>query len=232
MFLADPADPIFIFGDLNIDLSDNKANDLTEFMRLFSLNNFIKEKTRTSQIYLKKQQIFKTTSSLIDVLLHNQNMITDTSVFGCPFSDHCFIAAKLNLKQIKENKTSFNGRLLSEHNLESIINQLEKTDFSLDCSTLGVNELWLQIKSLILDATNNIAPLKDIKLKKRDFFPWVDSELIELKQCRDHLFNLKQSTKSPNDLAKYKEYRTAYQSLNRNKMIDYFKNMKLSDFKN
>ena len=159
-------------------------------------------------------------------------MITDTSVFGCPFSDYCFIAAKLNLKQIKENKTSFSGRLLSEHNLESIINQLEKTDFSLDCSTLGVNELWLQIKSLILDATNNIAPLKDIKLKKRDFFPWVDSELIELKQCRDHLFNLKQSTKSPNDLAKYKEYRTAYQSLNRNKMIDYFKNMKLSDFKN
>jgi len=42
----------------------------------------------------KKKQIYETTNSLIDVLLHNQDLVTETKVINCPFSDHSFIAAK------------------------------------------------------------------------------------------------------------------------------------------
>ena len=46
--------------------------------------------------------IYETTNSLIDVLLHNQDLVTETKVINCPFSDHSFIAAKINLNQITD----------------------------------------------------------------------------------------------------------------------------------
>jgi hypothetical protein len=38
-----------------------------------------------------------TSKTIIDVLLHNQDLITNTKVVCCPFSDHRFILANFKI---------------------------------------------------------------------------------------------------------------------------------------
>ena len=94
------------------------------------------------------------------MLLHNQDLVTETKVINCPFSDHSFIAAKINLNQIREKKNTFKGRLLSEKKVDEIVKLLEKTDFSFDSSASDVNDILKNLKSKILNAIDKVSPVK------------------------------------------------------------------------
>ena len=65
----------------------------------FILTNFVKESTRVQTRLSRKNSnsCFRESSTLLDVILHNDILITDTLVIGCPFSDHKFVAASINI---------------------------------------------------------------------------------------------------------------------------------------
>jgi hypothetical protein len=44
--LLDPREPLFIFGDLNMDLRSSKGLDLTNFLLRNVLKNFVNEQTK------------------------------------------------------------------------------------------------------------------------------------------------------------------------------------------
>lgn len=57
-------------------------------------------------------------STLIDVMIHNNNLITDSKVIGCPFSDHKFNVGSIKLDHCKrEPQIFYYSGNLSETNL-------------------------------------------------------------------------------------------------------------------
>ena len=48
-----------------------------------------------------------------------------------------------------------------------------------------------KLKNNLLKITDNIAPIKEITIKQKDYCPWFDNELAELKSQRNFYFNLK-----------------------------------------
>ena len=94
-----PDDPLFIIGDLNMDLNSHHGKLLQDFMADFVLTNFVKESTRVQSRLSRKNSSsrFCESSTLLDVILHNDILITETLVVGCPFSDHKFVAASISI---------------------------------------------------------------------------------------------------------------------------------------
>ena len=77
-----------------MDLNDKKGNDLKKFLVDNQLKNYINGSTRIKQVFYEKSQSFKTTKTLIDVIIHNQDLVLEAKTLNCPFSDHKFIMAR------------------------------------------------------------------------------------------------------------------------------------------
>jgi hypothetical protein len=87
LMLLDPSEPLFIVGDLNMDLLSNKGNELKEFLLNNQLKNSVMQHTRVCRSFFEKKNKYITSKSLIDVVLHNQNLVKSTEVIGCPFNE-------------------------------------------------------------------------------------------------------------------------------------------------
>ena len=94
----DPELPIFITGDFNMDLNSNKGKDLLDFMYINHFKNYIKDFTRISTKWCPYKNEYITSKTLIDVLLHNKDLISNTDSIECPFSDHNFILSSLQIE--------------------------------------------------------------------------------------------------------------------------------------
>jgi hypothetical protein len=91
-----------------------------------------------------------TTSTLIDVVLHNKNLITTTKVVPCPFSDHDFVVSYLNVPKISNSNDLVTVKTISTKSLELINDKLRCTDFSVMNKFDSVNDKWTVFKNIIL----------------------------------------------------------------------------------
>ena len=216
-----------------MDLKSKKGDYLKDFLVNNELKNFVSNYTRVCTNYYKKLRGYSTTKSLIDVIIHNQDKIIETKVFGCPFSDHSFVLTSLDFKAdtSKPNNSTY-GRSLTAKNLLLINEELAKVDFSTTNNCTDVNQQWNLLKGKILDVIDKIAPVKEIKVKPKELFPWEDAQLHEARKLRDYYFSLSKQNHSFDDLALYKQFRSEYQTLNRTKMKAYFATKSTNDFKN
>ena len=79
-------------------------------------------------------------------------------------------------------------------------------------------------------------PIKTIKVKDKDQFPWEDKQLIDKRKLRD-FFYFESKTEPDKKLKEenislYKLHRSEYQTLNRLKIKEYFATKTSKDFKN
>ncbi len=44
---------------------------------------------------------FKESGTLLDIILHNKNLISNTQVIGCPYNDHTFIVGSIEIEKVK-----------------------------------------------------------------------------------------------------------------------------------
>ena len=181
----DLKDPLFIVGDLNIDLLSKHENLLIRFIENFKLKNFITSPTRIQTRLFKATNTTSTSSSLIDVLIHNGELITCTKVIGCPYSDHHFIVGSIILNSAKPKPLVLWSRNLNDKNIELIEKRLSQADFSLIDKLNSSNDKWEYFKSSVLKHIDEIAPIKKIKLIPENKFPWFDIELFKAKKLRD-----------------------------------------------
>ena len=161
---------------------------------------------------------------MIDVLLTNSDLVIKTSVTDCPFSDHRFISAVLDIKTTKDNSTNIiNSRNFSESNLGLIQQAFANIDFAFIDEIVDVNIKWQSLKNLIESVINLICPVKALKLKSNnDQFPWIDLELCVLRNKRDTQHSIFNVSKSPDDYQLFSQFKASYQKLNRQKMYDHF----------
>ena len=105
---------IFIVGDLNMNWLDNKGEPLKAFCSQNNLYNHISSPTRTVRT---KAQF---SSTLIDVILHNNASINNTAVINFPFSDHDLVLCECNFKTSKFIPTMIYSRKINEKSLNQI----------------------------------------------------------------------------------------------------------------
>ena len=90
--------PLFIISDFNDQkIQNNKKKTLDSF----GLINFINEPTRISTNYFNEINKFRTTETTLDLIIHNGDLIENTRLLDCPFSDHDFVTASLKFPSTK-----------------------------------------------------------------------------------------------------------------------------------
>ena len=229
----DPNQPIFIIGDLNMDLKTKKGKNLINFMKNNDFSNFVKSYTRIDSKFFQNKNKFITSKSLIDVILHNGNSLINTDTLDCPFSDHRFVIANLKFQQAKRTKPFFYGRNLCQKNLIEIITNINLLDFNYITEDLPIDIKWTTLKSDISEIVDSIAPKKQIISSYKAKFPWSDGHLQSLKRLRDNSYKNFRLNPTFDSQNYYKNCRTLYQSEMRIKMIKYFKSKSnINDFRN
>ncbi|CAF1108395.1 unnamed protein product [Brachionus calyciflorus] len=78
--------PLFLIGDFNIDHSVGE-NNIHKFIDNNELINFVTKPTRIISKFYKKNNSTRISSTMIDLLLHNGDLVSETDVIECPFSD-------------------------------------------------------------------------------------------------------------------------------------------------
>jgi hypothetical protein len=215
-----------------MDLSSANLNPLKEFISLNKFQNFITEPTRVRTRFLKSSNDESSSSTLIDVIIHNKDLIKKTKVVSCPYSDHKFVLASINVDKHKPEPEIIWSRNLSENNIKLIEDELIKQDYSKIDKLYSSNEKWEYLKKLIITALDKIAPLKKITIKQQNKFPWFDLELYRSKKARDISYSKAIKSRLANDWDTYRDARNNFHKLNRSKLLSFFEKKGTKDFKN
>lgn len=147
MHTLDLNEPLFIFGDLNMNCLNNQNLNITSFIQNNELINFVNEPTRNCTKFFKKSNQTKSTNTLIDIFLHNGNLFDKVTPIECPFSDHCFLVAKLTIEKQTVNCKTILCRNLSKVNLENITTRIDLIDWKALNNMNSIEEKWCFVKS-------------------------------------------------------------------------------------
>jgi nucleoside diphosphate kinase len=79
----------------------------------FDYNNYVSEYTRVAKRFYNKKNKFMTSKTIIDVVLHNKDLVLSTKVINCPFSDHKYVVATLESKSTRPIEEFCNLRNLN-----------------------------------------------------------------------------------------------------------------------
>jgi hypothetical protein len=223
-------EPLFILGDLNMDVNSN--SNIIEFIKNNDVVNFIQKPTRVCSKFYKKINATRHSSTLIDLFLHNGDLVDQTDVINCPFSDHKFVVANLLLKKPKNEHKTIECRNLSTTNIANICSAIEVIDYKPLKNLATIEQKWNYLKEVILKIIDAHAPKRKISLRFKSFFPWYDDELIKLKHLKNSFYKRFKRTDSANDKVLYDHYNRLYKDYNDEKLIEYFKDKSMNDFKN
>ena len=87
MLSIDLSLPLFIIGDLNLDLlkvngkyTNSKGLQLQDFITNYNMSNFITVPTRSAIYKNKKNDTIRKSNTLIDVVIHNSDLLNKTDV--------------------------------------------------------------------------------------------------------------------------------------------------------
>jgi hypothetical protein len=176
------------------------------------------------------------TNSILDLILHNDNLIKSIEIHECAFSDHDFVFANIDL--LNTNNKSFTryieSRKLNDDMLFQICDKINSVDFDL-LYTNNSLEKWFLFKNKILNIIDYFAPMRKVKCnEKKSAEPWFDSELLNIKMKRDYWYKKYRLNDSNNlhNFDNYKFYKNLFNSTKNEKIINYFKTKNLHDFKN
>ena len=119
--------------------------------------------------------------------------------------------------------------------LDLIRNELSNVNFNVVKIFENVDERWHVIKRIFASIVDKFAPIKTIRLKKRDNFPWVDAELHFHIARRDKLHAIAiDSNTNRLDSAEWLSFRaqrSRTQKIFREKMTEYFRDKCCANFK-
>ncbi len=112
---------LFVFGDLNMNWLTHHDDKIKQFCIENDLSNSV---TQPIRVITTKAG---TSSTLIDVILHNRNAINKTHVINFPYSDHCILLALCKFSSEKPRRNETYRRNLNASNVDRIIDELKVT---------------------------------------------------------------------------------------------------------
>ena len=163
-----------ILCDFNSDVTKsrrcNLVKSLFDVMNMFNFFQIINDVTRVS----------KTSSTTIDlILVYDTDKISQKGVLDLRISDHCLIycTRKVLRNTIKSHNT-VNIRSLINYNKETLQANLLDVDWSSVICSDNVIQAWGNFKSIFMSAIDNIAQMKEVRIKQRAQ-PWITNEMLQ-----------------------------------------------------
>ena len=227
---------VFILGDMNINLfqnekyigEDNKdststacplLNKYKEFISTFGLKQLIRSPTRVTC----------GTASLIDhVLTNTEEKISQSGVLEIGISDHQLIFCTRKLNRIKSGTTKYiNFRSMKKYTKAIFLEKLRTVNFPDYEDFPDANSAYSDFLSKLTDVINQVAPLKQSKVKNRSQ-EWFDGEVAEKISERDKLFKKFKKSRLHVDEICFKEARNVAENLIKKKKKECFEN-KIND---
>ena len=89
-------------------------------------------------------------------------------------------------------------------------------------SSDNVIDAWNSFKSIFLSVVDNIAPIKEVRIKNRTE-PWIDSEILQSINERDRAYQTLKRDQSDQNFSAFKSLRSKTQGLTYRAKKDYFK---------
>ena len=195
------------------------VNKYKEFLQTFSLTEIIKEPT----------QITCSTSTLLDHNFTNSSeKVSQKGVIDVGISDHQLIYCTRKIKRIKHNvHNQIQVRSLKTCSAKTFTNALKTDQFPNYNIFWNVNVAYSDLLNKILDTTDNVAPIKEIRIKNNTQ-EWFDNEIAEAIKTRQKYF--KKFKKSNLQIDYYFYIKAIYntQKLIKQNKIDFF-NAKLTE---
>ncbi|CAF1085067.1 unnamed protein product [Brachionus calyciflorus] len=224
-------EPLFVFGDLNMNCLNDENLNIKRFMQENELINFMSRPTRNCSKFYKKTNETKKSSTLIDIFLHNGDMVEEANSIECPFSDHSFLLASLTIKKVKIKSKMIKCRNLTAANLEKISNQIDSFDWKAIKDYKTVEEKWCFVRESMKNIIDLISPIREISIKMHNHFPWYDEELIILRHTRDEAYKVYKRSNLETDKELFQYYKKQFEALNNEKLVNFFKDKTINDFK-
>jgi hypothetical protein len=159
---------VTLIGDLNQDLLSANGDNLRSLMESFNFASHMNLPTRTSS--RKISGVDHVSSTCIDVVYSNSNLISSKETLKCPFSDHNFAVFSIDAKCANFSPSAVETRALNLAKLDSIHEALKQAPFSsidsvFDGSIDCINDKFFALKKLIIDVLDSVAPLKQVRIK-------------------------------------------------------------------
>lgn len=101
--------------NMNLNRTSNDFNNLFfDFILNNTLTNYVINPTRI--VTKEKNNIQIHTETLIDVIIHNDDLVSDCLVIDCPksISDHCFVVTNIKIIKVSHEVKSIIGRNLNK----------------------------------------------------------------------------------------------------------------------
>ena len=211
----------------------NKQNfNIESFIGNNDLVNFVIKPTRVCNRNYKNSNDVKTSETLIDLFLHNSDFVDETNSIECPFSDHNFVIAKLSIKKQSAIRKKIICRNLCFENLtriSSLVDEIEQKELK---NFKTIDEKWCYVRDSFLSIINEVAPLREICVNVSNQFPWYDDDLIIVKHSRDSAYKKFKRTHQDEDKEIFEYFKRQFKQLNDEKLIEFFKDKTMNDFKN
>ena len=213
-----PNTEFILLGDFNTDLS-NKNMTCSLVKELYNSNML-----GFSQLIDCATRVTCQCSSILDLIFVSvPDNVTQSGVLSVGFSDHLVIYCTRKVKKIKlGTHKSIKIRSLKKYDKTMFNEKLLECDFSVIYDLAGVNEAWDTFKSKFLGILNKCAPLKEVRIKQQSE-PWVNADLLEMIEQRDHNLKLFRKFKLSEDYKNYLHFRNKVDHKTKYSKSMYFK---------
>ncbi len=215
---------VIMIGDFNTDirktdLSGYKA--LMNFCRSFSLHQLIKEPTC----------VCSSTQTIIDLdLVSEKSRIADSGVRNYGLSDHSIVFCTQKIKKAVLNcHSSIRIRSLKRYSKEAFDDCLNLKNWSAVLQCNDVDKACFIFKCMFLEAVDNLAPFKVVRVKQRTE-PWINDDILEAIRLRNKKYGIFRRNKDDQSWAEYKKVRNEVNRLVVNAKKAYF-NEKIVEYR-
>ena len=202
---------VYILGDININLltkENHVPNGIRRYREFCSTHGL-------KQIITSPTRVTENSSTLLDHILTNSiEKVSQYGVIDLSISDHQLIYCTRKTTHIKYPQHKYiKVRSLKNYTVEHFCKLLKNIHFprySMEYN--DINEAYTDIIEKVMSVINQIAPLKEIRIKGNTQ-QWFDEEIMEEIRIRDKMFSKFKKSKLHIDNVNYKKARNHVQSL-------------------
>ena len=152
-------------------------------------SNFLLDKGRVAE-NLKKRVFLL----FYHIITNRKENLSQYGVIPIGLSDHMLIYCTRRISRGHfKNRHSTKIRSLKNYSPEKFHNHLCEADWKPCFSSTCVDSAWKTFQSIFLSVLNEIAPIKEIRLKQRTE-PWMTSNILDMIKERDsYLYKFRKS---------------------------------------
>ena len=187
-----PGCEIYILGDFNICFMHKLSVLYKKYqncLNMFNLKQIIDEPTRVTC----------SSKTLIDhIVVNSEEKISQSGVLPIGLSDHFLIYCTRNSgsnKNCGRKQNDIKIRSTKNYDKDVFIDKLNKADWSKLYLSRNINSAWSIFRDIFLSVLDEVAPFKEIKVKKHTE-PWITSDILEQIHHRDYLLHMYKKTGS------------------------------------